>query len=131
MTDFDSNIRVAALVLGSNSFRMTIAEISDRISINTLAQENMLIQAGKDSLMTGKLDNATMKRGWECVDLLRRIALAHQVNRIYAVATGAIWEAENGKEFIRRRNKVRHRSGCQTYGRRFGPPYRPTSGQGL
>jgi exopolyphosphatase/guanosine-5'-triphosphate,3'-diphosphate pyrophosphatase len=43
-----------------------------------------------------------MKRGLECLDKFRQIAMARRAERILAVATSAIREAENGEEFIRR-----------------------------
>jgi exopolyphosphatase/guanosine-5'-triphosphate,3'-diphosphate pyrophosphatase len=43
-----------------------------------------------------------MKRGLECLDKFRQIAIARRAERILAVATSAIREAENGEEFIRR-----------------------------
>jgi exopolyphosphatase / guanosine-5'-triphosphate,3'-diphosphate pyrophosphatase len=95
-------MRVASIDLGSNSFHMLIAEILGPTSFKTVAREKMMIQLGKTSLMTDRLDSKAMKRGLECLDKFRQIAIARRAERILAVATSAIREAENGEEFIRR-----------------------------
>jgi exopolyphosphatase / guanosine-5'-triphosphate,3'-diphosphate pyrophosphatase len=62
----------------------------------------MMIQLGKSSLITGRLDSETMDRGLKCLNKFRQIATARHVERILAVATSALREAENGEEFVRR-----------------------------
>jgi exopolyphosphatase / guanosine-5'-triphosphate,3'-diphosphate pyrophosphatase len=95
-------MRVASIDLGSNSFHMLIAEIFSATSFKTVARDKVMIQVGKTSLMTDRLDSEAMKRGLECLDKFRQIAMARRAERILAVATSAIREAENGDEFIRR-----------------------------
>jgi exopolyphosphatase / guanosine-5'-triphosphate,3'-diphosphate pyrophosphatase len=95
-------MRVASIDLGSNSFHMLIAEILGPTSFKTVAREKMMIQLGKASLLTDRLDSEAMKRGLECLDKFRQIAIARRAERILAVATSAIREAENGEEFMRR-----------------------------
>jgi exopolyphosphatase/guanosine-5'-triphosphate,3'-diphosphate pyrophosphatase len=81
---------------------MLIAEVFSPTSYKTIAREKMMIQLGKVSLITGRLDSETMERGLKCLDKFRHIAVARRAERIIAVATSAIREAENGEEFIRR-----------------------------
>jgi exopolyphosphatase/guanosine-5'-triphosphate,3'-diphosphate pyrophosphatase len=81
---------------------MLIADTLGPTSYKTVACEKMMIQLGKTSLVTGQLDSEAMDRGMKCLNAFRRIAMARRVERIYAVATSAIREAENGEEFIRR-----------------------------
>jgi exopolyphosphatase / guanosine-5'-triphosphate,3'-diphosphate pyrophosphatase len=95
-------MRVASIDLGSNSFHMLIAEILGPTSFKTVTREKMMIQIGKTSLVTDRLDSEAMRRGLECLDKFRQIAMARRAERILAVATSAIREAENGEEFIRR-----------------------------
>ena len=93
---------VASIDLGSNSFHMLISEILGPTSFKIVARDKMMIQLGKTSLMTDRLDSEAMKRGLECLDKFRQIAMARRAERILAVATSAIREAENGEEFIQR-----------------------------
>jgi exopolyphosphatase / guanosine-5'-triphosphate,3'-diphosphate pyrophosphatase len=95
-------MRIAAIDLGSNSFHMLIAEILGPTSFKTVAREKMMIQLGKTSLVTDRLDSKAMKRGLECLDKFRQIAMARHAERILAVATSAVRESENGEEFVRR-----------------------------
>ena len=95
-------MRIASIDLGSNSFHMLIAEILGPTSYKTVAREKMMIQLGKASLITGRLDSEAMERGLKCLDEFRKMAMARRVERILAVATSAIREAENGEEFVRR-----------------------------
>ncbi len=95
-------MRVAAIDLGSNSFHMLVVELLGPTSFETVLAEKMMIQLGKTALVSGRLDPETMERGLRCLDEFRRMALARRVERTIAVATSAIREAENGKEFLHR-----------------------------
>ena len=95
-------MRVAAIDLGSNAFRLLIAETLGPASFEPILQEEMTIQLGKASLLTGRLDPQSTARGLRSLDLLRRMAFARGVERTVAVATSAIREAENGEEFLQR-----------------------------
>ena len=95
-------MRIAAIDLGSNSFHMLVAEVRGPASFETVLQEKMMIQLGKTALVSGRLDPATIKKGLQCLDEFRRLALARRVERTLAVATSAVREAENGAEFVRR-----------------------------
>ena len=66
-------MRVASIDLGSNSFHMLIAETLGPTSFKTVARDKMMIQLGKTSLITDRLDAEAMKRGLECLDKFRRI----------------------------------------------------------
>lgn len=101
-------MRVAAIDLGSNSFHMLVVEVLGPTSFETVLAEKMMIQLGKKALVSGRLDPETMESGLQSLDEFRRMALARRVERTIAVATSAIREAENGKEFLQR---ARERSG--------------------
>jgi len=98
-------MRVTTLHLGSDTFQLLIADMEDPRNPRILSREDLPIQIGKTSLMTEWLDRKTMKHGLECLDSLRRLAIAQCADRIYAAATGAISDAANGEEFIGRAGK--------------------------
>ena len=99
------DMKIAAIDLGSNSFHMLIANILGR-SFETLLRERMPIQIGKTALVSGRLDPDAIERSVRCMQEFRRLAMARQVERTFAVATSAIREAENGEEFIHRIGKT-------------------------
>jgi len=100
-------MRIAAIDLGSNSFHMLVVDVRGSGTFDTVLQEKMMIQLGRTALVSGRLDTDSMRRGLECLDEFRRLALARRVERTIAVATSAIREAENGEEFLRRaREKI-------------------------
>jgi exopolyphosphatase/guanosine-5'-triphosphate,3'-diphosphate pyrophosphatase len=110
MVEFDSYdsvptvkpMRIAAIDLGSNSFHMLVADLDQPNSFSTILRERMAIQIGKDALASGKLNADTMERGLRCLKEFRQIAFARGVERIVAVATSAIREAQDGDVFIHR-----------------------------
>jgi exopolyphosphatase / guanosine-5'-triphosphate,3'-diphosphate pyrophosphatase len=77
-------------------------EVLGPASFEAVLLEKMMIQLGKTALVRGRLDQASMERGLQCLEEFRRMALARRVERTIAVATSAIREAENGKEFLHR-----------------------------
>ncbi len=99
------DMKIAAIDLGSNSFHMLIANILGQ-SFETLLRERMPIQIGKTALVSGRLDPDAIERSVRCMQEFRRLAMARQVERTFAVATSAIREAENGEEFIHRIGKT-------------------------
>jgi exopolyphosphatase/guanosine-5'-triphosphate,3'-diphosphate pyrophosphatase len=98
-------MKIATIDLGSNSFHMLIANVLGQ-SFETLLRERLPIQIGKTALVSGRLDPEAMERSVRCMQEFRRLAMARQVERTFAVATSAIRESENGEEFIHRIGKA-------------------------
>jgi len=96
------NKRYAAIDIGSNTFRMLIAEISDGPSLwQTIYYTHRIIRLGEGLHHTGRLAEPAMQRALdafgEFASLLRQyeVAPGHSM----AVATAAMREATNGPAF--------------------------------
>lgn len=96
MTDGQS---IAAIDLGSNSFRLEIGRVAHgQVERVEYLKEMVRLGAGLDS--EGRLSTAAMQRGWDCLarfaERVRGFAPAH----VRAVATQTFREARNREEFL-------------------------------
>ena len=92
---------LAAIDLGSNSFRLEIARLRDK-DYKTLAywKEPVRLGAGLDA--SGHLTEAAMQRGLDCLRRFGAELRGFGVQRLRAVATQTLREARNRDEFLRR-----------------------------
>ena len=94
--------RIAAIDVGSNSIRQIIADVRADGSIEVVDELKAHPRLGRGLEATGALATESMDLA---IDALQRMALlARQFNadRIEAVATSAVREAENGEFFVAR-----------------------------
>ncbi len=95
-------MKLAAIDLGSNSFHAVVVEVSASGGFRVIDREKEMVRLGAESLASGRLSAAAMKRGLEALRKYKRIADNHRVDKILAVATSAIREARNGEDFLER-----------------------------
>ena len=95
----------AAIDIGATAIRMDIAEISTDGSIRTIESLRQGVPLGKDSFTQGSISQATLR---ECVKVLkgfRQVLQEYGItepDRIRAVATSSVREAENRDTFLDR-----------------------------
>jgi exopolyphosphatase / guanosine-5'-triphosphate,3'-diphosphate pyrophosphatase len=104
----DRGLRLAAIDIGSNSIRQIVADVSRGGAIRIVDEMKAAPRLAAGLETSHRLSEASMRHAFEAID--RMATLAHQLGaeRIEAVATSAVREAENGPQFIER---VRRRSG--------------------
>lgn len=93
-------VRVAAIDIGSNSIRQIVADVSDSGAIRVVDELKAQPRLGTGVAGTGAMRPESMR---SALDALARMAtLARQLGaaRIEAVATSAVREAANGREFL-------------------------------
>src|SRR5258705_7364440 len=95
-------MRIAAMVVGSNSIHMIVAEARPDGHFIVLDRAKEMVRLGEKSLTTGRLQKSAMDRGIRTLGTFKSIAVRHGVTRIRAVATSAVREAGNGGAFIQR-----------------------------
>jgi exopolyphosphatase/guanosine-5'-triphosphate,3'-diphosphate pyrophosphatase len=91
--------RFAAIDVGTNSIHMIVVEEQKR-GYRVIDKEKDMVQLGRGSLEGRPLTEEAIQRG---VDALRRmagIAERWKVSEVVAVATSAIREAPNGRQFV-------------------------------
>jgi exopolyphosphatase/guanosine-5'-triphosphate,3'-diphosphate pyrophosphatase len=92
--------RLAAIDIGTNSIHMIIVERQGR-SYRIIDKEKEMVQLGRGSLGGEPLTPSAIERGVGALRTMADIARRWETNDIIAVATSAVREAPNRREFLR------------------------------
>jgi len=96
--------RIAAIDLGSSSFHLVIAEVTEVAGehrFHVIAREKERVCLGDSVFRSGQIDEESFARGIAALRRLREVAADHAPERFLVVATSAIREAANGRTFVR------------------------------
>lgn len=99
--DRDS-VRVAAIDIGSNSIHMIVAQINADGTLTTLWRLKEMVGLGRLSFPLHRLSRESMDQAMAALGRCQQVAQQRRVERILAVATSAVREADNGGDFIER-----------------------------
>ncbi|MFN5871137.1 MAG: Ppx/GppA phosphatase family protein [Aphanizomenon sp.] len=95
------NQMIAAIDIGTNSLHMVIVKIEATLpSFTMIAREKETVRLGDRNLITGELKPEVMLKAIACLGRFKTLAHSLEVNSIVAVATSAVRESPNGKEFL-------------------------------
>jgi exopolyphosphatase/guanosine-5'-triphosphate,3'-diphosphate pyrophosphatase len=100
---------VAVVDIGSNSIRLVVYEQLSR-SPAQLYNEKVLCSLGRTLEQTGRLNPEGVVQALDCLERFSRLIEAMKVARLDVVATAAIRDAADGREFL---EAVGRRSGLQ------------------
>ncbi|MGZ4463036.1 MAG: Ppx/GppA phosphatase family protein, partial [Gaiellaceae bacterium] len=92
--------RVAAIDIGTNTTRLLVADVQDARTLFELERLTMITRLGEGVDARGSLQPEAMARVRECLDGYRRRARELAAERVLAVATSAVRDADNGAEFL-------------------------------
>jgi exopolyphosphatase/guanosine-5'-triphosphate,3'-diphosphate pyrophosphatase len=92
--------RLAALDLGSNSFHLHVFAVAPRRPLQLIARNKQKPELGPSVFQTGRIDPAAYERALGAVRNLRDTIAAERPDVVLAVATSALREARNGREFV-------------------------------
>src|SRR5436190_6863658 len=101
--------RIAAIDVGTNSIHMIVAETKAR-GYKVVDREKEMVQLGLSSLDGQPLTDEAIERGVMSIARMSEIAQRWNADEIIAVATSAVREAPNRREFLR---LVREASGVK------------------
>ncbi|MEO8034038.1 MAG: Ppx/GppA phosphatase family protein [Acidobacteriota bacterium] len=93
--------RIAAIDIGTNSIHMIVAE-RWRGSYRVIDREKEMVQLGLSSLDGQPLTPEAIERGVKAIGRMCEIAARWNAREIVAVATSAVREAPNRRQFLRR-----------------------------
>ncbi|MEG4086219.1 Ppx/GppA phosphatase family protein [Microcoleus sp. POL10_C6] len=97
----ESNRIIAAIDMGTNSFHMVVARIDPKFPAFTIiAREKDTVRLGDCEVKTGRLKSEVMERALATLRRFQDIAKTFNVEQIIAVATSAVREAPNGRDFL-------------------------------
>jgi len=94
-------MRLAAIDIGTNSIHMIVVRVRPDLSFEIIDREKEMVRLGAGGLDGRALTPKAMQAALQVLSKFRRLAESHQVERILAVATSAVREAENGGEFLK------------------------------
>lgn len=92
---------IAAIDLGTNSLHMVVVRIEPTLpSFSIIAREKETVRLGDRDIETGNLKPEVMKRAIATLGRFQEVAKTLNAETIIAVATSAVREAPNGKDFL-------------------------------
>ncbi|MDZ8188184.1 MAG: Ppx/GppA phosphatase family protein [Nostoc sp. ChiSLP02] len=92
---------IAAIDLGTNSLHMVVVRIDPTLpAFSIIAREKETVRLGDRNLTTGELKPEIMKKAIAALGRFQEIAKTSNAETIIAVATSAVREAPNGKDFL-------------------------------
>ena len=95
------NQMIAAIDIGTNSLHMVVVKIEATLpSFTIIAREKETVRLGDRNLITGDLKLEVMSKAIACLGRFKTLAESLGTNSIVAVATSAVRESPNGKEFL-------------------------------
>jgi len=94
---------VAAIDVGTNSIHMVLVRVTTVLPAFTIIdREKATVRLGDRCNHTGKLTPEAMSRAMDALRHFQKLAQTLQADQILAVATSAVREAPNGRDFLRR-----------------------------
>lgn len=101
----EQNRILAAIDIGTNSIHMVVAQIDPALPAFTIiAKEKDTVRLGDRHPETGNLTPEAMARAIAALQRCQELAKSFNAEQIVAVATSAVREAPNGRDFIEQVN---------------------------
>ena len=95
--------RVAVIDIGSNSVRMVVYEKTSRYAFHLLHEEKSKVRISEDAYkFQGALQAVPMQRAFNALHDFLQICKSFKTRKILCVATSALRDAPNKKEFLQR-----------------------------
>jgi exopolyphosphatase / guanosine-5'-triphosphate,3'-diphosphate pyrophosphatase len=92
-------VRAAVVDLGTNATRLLVADVDDDGELIELARRSTVTRLGDGVDSSGRLADDALDRVFAVLGEYRSLIDAGDVDRIIAVATSAVRDAENGEDF--------------------------------
>lgn len=94
-------MKLAAIDIGSNSIKLVVVRADASDAFTVLAQEREVVRLGQETLVNGHINDAATLRATTCLKRFVSVANANGAEKIVAIATATLREANNSAEFIR------------------------------
>jgi exopolyphosphatase/guanosine-5'-triphosphate,3'-diphosphate pyrophosphatase len=92
---------IAAIDMGTNSLHMVVVKIDATLpTFSIITREKETVRLGDRDLNTGELKPEVIDRAIACLRRFQTVAQTFNAETIIAVATSAVREAPNGKDFL-------------------------------
>lgn len=101
---------LASIDIGTNTFRLLIAKVQVNTGsgyyIDELYSERVITRLGDGISETGLLSEPSIKNSINTLKRFSKLIAQHNIHKISAVATSALREAGNSKEFLSRAREI-------------------------
>ena len=114
-------MRIAAIDIGTNSLHMIVVRVRPDLSFEVIDREKEMVRLGAGGLDGRALTPEAMHAALQVLSKFRRLAESHRVDKVIAVATSAVREAENGGEFLHAVDRADGNPRARHRGDRGGP----------
>ncbi len=92
--------RLAAIDIGSNSLKLAIVEVAASNSFTIISQDRERVRLGHETLRNKFLSDEAIKLSVDAISRFKSIAETREADKIIAVATASVREANNASEFV-------------------------------
>ena len=93
--------RLAAVDIGTNSIRLVVAEVQSDGSYRVLDQDREMTRLGRGLYDRGRIGDEPMEQSLQTLGRMKAIAEGFNARELRAIATSAVREAANGRDFVR------------------------------
>src|SRR3954452_21005751 len=90
--------RIAVIDMGTNSTRLLVAEVHDG-AVEELERRTEITRLGEGVDASGRLSDEAMDRVFQTLAEYRELIDRHGAEKVVAVATSAVRDADNGEDF--------------------------------
>lgn len=90
----------AVIDIGTNTFHLLIAEISEQAEINVIYKNTIPVKLGEGGVDKGFITEAAYQRGINALINFRAKLDEFHIQKVKATATAAVRDASNGKDFM-------------------------------
>ena len=101
-------MRLAAIDIGTNSTKMTVADVSDDGALSVVSEQSDVTRLGEGVDKSRRLADAAMSRTLDAVARFADAAAAQGAETVLGAGTSALRDAANGPEFI---GQIKDRTG--------------------
>ena len=95
---------IAAIDIGSNAIRLIIANVQNQDSYEPVINQREAIRLGKDVFATGVISAMTLEKCQSAFTNFKKTIETHNVQSYRAIATSALRDAKNQKDFVKHIN---------------------------
>jgi exopolyphosphatase/guanosine-5'-triphosphate,3'-diphosphate pyrophosphatase len=95
-------MKIAVIDMGTNTFHLLIVDVKTRSSFQTIYREKTAVKIGKDGINKGFITPEAQQRALTAIRHFKNEIDKQNVERVYATATSAIRNANNGAELVSR-----------------------------
>ena len=91
--------RVAVLDLGTNTFHLLIAELTNH-GFREILRAEEAVKLGEGGINKGTIQPVPFERGVKTIENFHQLIVQHNAQKVRAIATSALRNAANGRDFV-------------------------------